>query len=75
MRLFIMIEKIFKILSDFIEYIKNYQMLKAGRDSFEKEILENNNEIDKKIESISKTVNNYDTDTVERMLHIKISDK
>lgn len=50
-------------------------MLKAGRDSFEKEILENNNEIDKKIESISKTVNNYDTDTVERMLHIKISDK
>ena len=70
-----MIKKIIEIISNIIEYLRNYQLIRAGENNIRKKILEEENETNRKISAIKDNVDNLSSNDVERLLDIKIDTK
>lgn len=64
-----------KLLADLISYLKNKQLIDAGKSEISNRILQENKENEKKIQQIKDNVRNMPIDDIERMLNIKITDK
>lgn len=64
-----------KLLADLISYLKNKQLIDAGKNEISNRILQENKENEKKIQQIKDNVRNMPIDDIERMLNIKITDK
>jgi len=64
-----------KLLADLISYLKNKQLIDAGKSEISNRILQENKENEKKIQQIKDNVRNMSIDDIERMLNIKITDK
>lgn len=70
-----MLKKIIEIIADIVEYIKNYQLIKAGEDKIKNDIIAKENNNNKRISDIQNHVDTLSPADVERMLGIKIIDK
>jgi hypothetical protein len=64
-----------KLLADLISYLKNKQLIDAGKNEISNRLLQANKENEEKIQQIKNNVSNMPIHDVERMLNIKITDK
>ncbi len=64
-----------KLLADLISYLKNKQLIDAGKNEISNRLLQANKENEEKIQQIKDNVRNMPIDDIERMLNIKITDK
>lgn len=69
------IKKILSILADYFSYMKNKQLMDAGKNELSNQIQKQEDETAKKIQEIKNTVSNMPNSDIEQLLNIKITNK